>query len=462
MAALRALWRLRAPSARPRLGAAPARWLRVRRAAHQWQPDVAWAQHFAGAVLYPSKETEKWVPPPWNDKDPPAQKKVSSLTINFGPQHPAAHGVLRLVMELSGETVKKCDPHIGLLHRGTEKLIEYKTYLQALPYFDRLDYVSMMCNEQAYSLAVEKLLNIRPPLRAQWIRVLFAEITRLLNHIMAVTTHALDIGAMTPFFWMFEEREKMFEFYERVSGARMHAAYIRPGGVHQDLPLGLMDDIYEFVKNFSIRIDEVEEMLTNNRIWKNRTVDIGVITAEEALNYGFSGVLLRGSGIHWDLRKTQPYDVYDQVEFDVPIGSRGDCYDRYLCRVEEMRQSLRIILQCLNKMPEGEIKVDDAKISPPKRAEMKTSMESLIHHFKLYTEGYQVPPGATYTAIEAPKGEFGIYLVSDGSSRPYRCKIKAPGFAHLAGLDRMSQGHMLADVVAIIGTQDIVFGEVDR
>ncbi|XP_064355089.1 NADH dehydrogenase [ubiquinone] iron-sulfur protein 2, mitochondrial [Dromaius novaehollandiae] len=454
MAALRALWRLRAPSA-PRLGAAPAR-------ARQWQPDVEWAQQFAGAVMYPSKETEKWVPPPWNDKDPPAHKKVSSLTINFGPQHPAAHGVLRLVMELSGETVKRCDPHVGLLHRGTEKLIEYKTYLQALPYFDRLDYVSMMCNEQAYSLAVEKLLNIQPPLRAQWIRVLFAEITRLLNHIMAVTTHALDIGAMTPFFWMFEEREKMFEFYERVSGARMHAAYIRPGGVHQDLPLGLMDDIYEFVKNFSTRIDEVEEMLTNNRIWKNRTVDIGVITAEEALNYGFSGVMLRGSGIHWDLRKTQPYDVYDQVEFDVPIGSRGDCYDRYLCRVEEMRQSLRIILQCLNKMPEGEIKVDDAKISPPKRAEMKTSMESLIHHFKLYTEGYQVPPGATYTAIEAPKGEFGVYLVSDGSSRPYRCKIKAPGFAHLAGLDRMSQGHMLADVVAIIGTQDIVFGEVDR
>uniref|UniRef100_A0A674HEU8 NADH dehydrogenase [ubiquinone] iron-sulfur protein 2, mitochondrial n=20 Tax=root TaxID=1 RepID=A0A674HEU8_TAEGU len=444
-------------SVTPGMDAGPAR-TRCR----QWQPDIEWAQQFAGAIMFPSKATEKWVPPPWNDKDPVAHKKVASLTINFGPQHPAAHGVLRLVLELSGETVKRCDPHVGLLHRGTEKLIEYKTYLQALPYFDRLDYVSMMCNEQAYSLAVEKLLNIRPPPRAQWIRVLFAEITRLLNHIMAVTTHALDIGAMTPFFWMFEEREKMFEFYERVSGARMHAAYVRPGGVHQDLPLGLMDDIYEFVKNFSIRIDEVEEMLTNNRIWKNRTVDIGVITAEEALNYGFSGVMLRGSGIQWDLRKTQPYDVYDQVEFDVPIGSRGDCYDRYLCRVEEMRQSLRIILQCLNKMPPGEIKVDDAKVSPPKRAEMKTSMESLIHHFKLYTEGYQVPPGATYTAIEAPKGEFGVYLVSDGSSRPYRCKIKAPGFAHLAGLDRMSQGHMLADVVAIIGTQDIVFGEVDR
>ncbi|TMS02166.1 NADH dehydrogenase [ubiquinone] iron-sulfur protein 2, mitochondrial [Larimichthys crocea] len=295
----------------------------------------------------------------------------------------------------------------------------------------------MMCNEEAYSLAVEKLLNIQAPPRAQWIRVLYGELTRILNHIMAITTHALDIGAMTPFFWMFEEREK-------------------------DMPLGLMDDIYEWCKNFSIRIDEVEEMLTNNRIWKNRTVDIGVVTAEEALNYGFSGVMLRGSGIKWDLRKSQPYDKYDEVEFDVPIGIRGDCYDRYLCRVEEMRQSLRIMLQALNKMPEGEIKVDDAKVAPPKRSEMKMSMESLIHHFKLYTEGYQVPPGVTYTAVEAPKGEFGVYLVSDGSSRPYRCKIKAPGFAHLAGLDRMAKGHMLADVVAIIGTQDIVFGEVDR
>ncbi|CAB1345239.1 unnamed protein product, partial [Coregonus sp. 'balchen'] len=353
----------------------------------QWQPDVEWAEQYAGAVMYPSAITEKW--------------------------HPAAHGVLRLVLELSGESVKKCDPHVGLLHRGTEKLIEYKTYLQALPYFDRLDYVSMMCNEQAYSLAVEKLLNIQAPPRAQWIRVLFGELTRIMNHIMAITTHALDIGAMTPFFWMFEEREKMFEFYERVSGARMHAAY--------DMPLGLMDDIYEWCKNFSIRIDEVEEMLTNNRIWKNRTVDIGVVSAEDALNYGFSGVMLRGSGIKWDLRKSQPYDKYDEVEFDVPIGSKGDCYDRYLCRVEEMRQSLRIMIEALNKMPAGEIKVDDAKMS----------MESLIHHFKLYTEGYQVPPGSTYTAVEAPKGEFGVYLVSDGSSRPYRCKIKAPGFAHL-------------------------------
>uniref|UniRef100_A0A8C1WEZ1 NADH dehydrogenase [ubiquinone] iron-sulfur protein 2, mitochondrial n=1 Tax=Cyprinus carpio TaxID=7962 RepID=A0A8C1WEZ1_CYPCA len=368
----------------------------------QWQPDVEWAEQYSGAVMYPSVITEKWVPPPWN---------VQPTTI--------------------GESVKKCDPHIGLLHRGTEKLIEYKTYLQALPYFDRLDYVSMMCNEQAYSLAVEKLLNIQAPPRAQWIRVLYGEMTRILNHIMGVTTHALDIGAMTPLFWMFEEREKMFEFYERVSGARMHAAYVRPGGVHQDMPLGLMDDIYEWCKNFSIRLDEVEEMLTNNRIWRNRTVGIGVIGAEDALNYGFSGVMLRGSGIKWDLRKSQPYDKYDEVDFDVAVGSNGDCYDRYLCRVEEMRQSLRIMHQCLNKMPAGEIKVDDAKIAPPKRSEMKTSMESLIHHFKLYTEGYQVPPGATYTAVEAPKGEFGVYLVSDGSSRPYRCKIKAPGFAHL-------------------------------
>merc|ERR1712035_35041 len=310
----------------------------------QWQPDVEWTEQFAGAVMYPTAMNEKWTPPPWNDKDPPAEKDVSNLTINFGPQHPAAHGVPRLVLELSGESVKKCDPHIGLLHRGTEKLIEYKTYLQALPYFDRLDYVSMMCNEQAYSLAVEKLLNIQAPPRAQWIRVLYGEMTRILNHIMAITTHALDIGAMTPFFWMFEEREKMFEFYERVSGARMHAAYVRPGGVHQDMPLGLMDDIYEWCKNFSIRIDEVEEMLSNNRIWKNRTVDIGVVTAEDALNYGFSG---------------------------------------------EMRQSLWIMHQALNKMPEGEIKVDDAKVAPPKRSEMKMSMESLIHHFKLYTEGYQ-------------------------------------------------------------------------
>ncbi|KDR20480.1 NADH dehydrogenase [ubiquinone] iron-sulfur protein 2, mitochondrial [Zootermopsis nevadensis] len=415
-----------------------------------------------GQLMYPDERTHMWPMPPWNHKLAPIEKKVNNITLNFGPQHPAAHGVLRLVLELDGETVLRSDPHIGLLHRGTEKLIEYKTYTQALPYFDRLDYVSMMCNEQCYSLAVEKLLNIDIPKRAKYIRTLFAEITRILNHIMAIGTHALDIGALTPFFWLFEEREKMMEFYERVSGARMHAAYIRPGGVNQDLPLGLLDDIYEFSSKFGERLDEVEDLLTTNRIWIQRTADIGVVSAEEALNYGFSGVMLRGSGIKWDLRKAQPYDAYDEMEFDVPIGVKGDCYDRYLCRVEEMRQSLKIIEQCLNKMPPGEIKTDDMKVSPPSRAEMKTSMEALIHHFKLFTQGYTVPAGSTYTAIEAPKGEFGVYLVSDGSSRPYRCKIKAPGFAHLAALDKLGRFHMLADIVAIIGTLDVVFGEIDR
>ena len=389
-------------------------------------------------------------------------RDVSNTILNFGPQHPAAHGVLRLLLEISGESVVRADPHIGLLHRGTEKLIEYKTYMQALPYFDRLDYVSMMCNEQCFSLAIEKLLNIQVPERAKFIRVLFGEITRILNHIMGIGTHALDVGAMTPFFWLFEEREKLFEFYERVSGARMHAAYVRPGGVARDLPLGLLDDIYDWAVKFPERIDEMEEMLTDNRIWKERTIDIGVISAEDALNYGFSGVMLRGSGIKWDLRKTNPYDGYENFEFDVPVGLRGDCYDRYKIRCEEMRESLKIIFQCLNKMPPGEVKTDDCKVSPPSRAEMKESMEALIHHFKYFTEGFQVPPGSTYTAIEAPKGEFGVYLVSDGTSRPYRCKIKAPGFAHLAGLDKVSTGHMLADVVAIIGTLDVVFGEVDR
>jgi NADH dehydrogenase (ubiquinone) Fe-S protein 2 len=390
------------------------------------------------------------------------ERNTNNLTINFGPQHPAAHGVLRLVLELQGEAVRSADPHVGLLHRGTEKLIEYKTYLQALPYFDRLDYVSMMCNEQAYSLAVENLMGIEVPERAKYIRTLFGEITRILNHIMAVATHALDVGALTPFLWLFEEREKMMEFYERVSGARMHAAYVRPGGVSLDMPVGLMEDIYHFIQHYPARIDEVEELLTNNRIWKQRLVDIGVVSAEKAQNYGFSGVMLRGSGVNWDLRKVAPYDAYDKVEFSVPVGSNGDSYDRYLIRCEEMRQSVNIINQCLNQMPDGEVRIDDAKISPPKRSEMKDSMEALIHHFKLYTEGYSVPPGSTYTAIEAPKGEFGVYLVSDGSSRPYRCKIKAPGFAHLAALDTMASGHMVADVVALIGTQDIVFGEVDR
>nr|AZJ13595.1 NADH dehydrogenase subunit 7 [Endarachne binghamiae] len=389
-------------------------------------------------------------------------KKLKHFTINFGPQHPAAHGVLRLILELNGEVVQRADPHIGLLHRGTEKLIEAKTYFQALPYFDRLDYVSMMCQEHTYALSVENLLQISIPKRAQYIRVLFAEITRILNHLLAVGCHAMDVGAMTPFLWAFEEREKLMEFYERVSGARMHASYFRPGGVSQDVSLGLVDDIYAFVVQFGQRLDEIEEMLTDNRIWQERLVDIGVVTAQEAIDWGFSGVMLRGSGVRWDLRKNEPYEVYSDLNFQGVVGKSGDCYDRYLARVEEMRQSLSIIYQCLNNMPKGSIKIDDAKISPPSRTEVKQNMESLIHHFKLYTEGVFVPAGETYTATEAPKGEFGVYLVSDGSNRPYRCKIKAPGFAHLQGLNFMSKSHMLADVVTIIGTQDIVFGEVDR
>jgi len=387
---------------------------------------------------------------------------VRNFTVNFGPQHPAAHGVLRLILELKGERVQRADSHIGLLHRGTEKLIEYKTYLQALPYFDRLDYVSMMCNEQAYSLAVEKLLNIEAPIRAKYIRTLFGEITRIRNHIMALTTHALDVGALTPFLYMFEERERLMEFYERASGARMHAAYVRPGGVSVDLPIGILEDIHKWADAFGSRIDELEELLTNNRIWKQRLIGVGVVTAQQALDWSFSGVMLRASGIKWDLRKTQPYDAYPYVDFDVPVGVNGDSYDRFLIRVEEMRQSLRIIDQCINQIPEGPVKVDDFKISPPKRAQMKEDMEALIHHFKLYSEGYSVPKGETYVAVEAPKGEFGVYLVSDGGNKPYRCKIKAPGFSHLAGVDFMSRGHFLADVVAIIGTCDIVFGEVDR
>lgn len=393
---------------------------------------------------------------------PQSPTKVKNFTINFGPQHPAAHGVLRLVLEMNGEVVQRADAHIGLLHRGTEKLIEYKTYLQALPYFDRLDYVSMMCQEQAYSLAVEKLLQLQVPIRAQFIRVLFAEITRILNHLLCLTCHAMDVGALTPFLWGFEEREKLMEFYERVSGARMHAAYVRPGGVAQDLQESVCQDIFRFCQQFASRIDEMEEMLTNNRIWKQRLVDVAVVTADEALDWGFSGVMLRGSGIRWDLRKTQPYDVYSQLDFQIPIGTHGDCYDRYLIRIEEMRQSLRLIMECLNKMPQGEIKSDDRKLSNPSRAQMKQSMESLISHFKLYTEGFTVPAGDTYTAVEAPKGEFGVYLVSNGTAKPYRCKIRAPGFAHLQGIDFMSKQHMLADVVTIIGTMDIVFGECDR
>ena len=389
-------------------------------------------------------------------------KQFKNFTINFGPQHPAAHGVLRLVLELNGEVIERADPHIGLLHRGTEKLIENKTYLQALPYFDRLDYVSMMINEHAYSLAVEKLLQLNIPIRAQYIRVLFSEITRILNHLLAICCHAMDVGALTPILWGFEEREKLMEFYERASGARMHAAYIRPGGVAQDIPLGLCEDIYNFATQFGSRVDELEELLTENRIWKQRLVGIGVITYEHALDWGLTGPLLRSTGVAWDLRKTQPYDVYSKLSFEVPVGTKGDCYDRYCIRIQEIRESLKIVIQCINDIPQGGIKSDDRKISTPSRFDMKNSMEALIHHFKLYTEGFHVPLGEAYAAVEHPKGEFGVSIVSDGSSKPYRCKIKAPGFFHLQALDFMSRGHLLADVVTIIGTLDVVFGEIDR
>ncbi len=388
--------------------------------------------------------------------------QIKNFTMNFGPQHPAAHGVLRLVLELDGEIVERADPHIGLLHRGTEKLIEHKTYLQAVPYFDRLDYVSPMCQEHAFALAVEKLLGLKVPPRAQHIRVLFSEITRILNHILNITTFAIDVGAMTPLLWGFEEREKLMEFYERVSGARLHAAYFRPGGVQQDMPAGLADDIWAFTETYPKIIDDIESLLTENRIFKQRTVNIGAISQADALNWGLTGPMLRACGAAWDLRKAQPYDSYAQMDFDIPVGKHGDCYDRYLVRMEEMRQSLRIMRQALKEMPDGPVKVDDQKVSPPRRAEMKRSMEALIHHFKLYTEGYHVPAGETYTAVEAPKGEFGVYLVADGTNRPYRCKIRATSFPFLAALDFMSRGHMLADVVAIIGSMDIVFGEIDR
>ncbi len=391
-----------------------------------------------------------------------AEHLIHNYSMNFGPQHPAAHGVLRLVLELDGEIVDRADPHIGLLHRGTEKLIEHKTYLQAVPYFDRLDYVAPMNQEYAFALAVEKLLGIEPPLRAQYIRVLYSEIGRILNHLLNISTYALDVGAMTPFLWLFEEREVLMEFYERVSGARMHAAYFRPGGVHQDMPAGLAEDILAFVERFPKAIDDTETLLTENRIFRQRTVGIAAITGEQALDWGFSGSCLRASGLPWDLRRSQPYDAYGEMDFDVPVGKNGDCFDRYLVRIEEMRQSLSIIRQALEGMPEGPVMVQNHKISPPTRGEMKNSMESLIHHFKLFTEGYHVPEGETYTAVEAPKGEFGVYLVADGTNKPYRCKIRAPGFAFLQALDFMVRGHMLADVPALIGSLDIVFGEIDR
>ncbi len=391
-----------------------------------------------------------------------SQTQIKPMTMNFGPQHPAAHGVLRLVLEMEGEIVERSDPHIGLLHRGTEKLIEHKTYTQAIPYFDRLDYVAPMNQEHAFALGVEKLLGITPPRRAQYIRVLFCELGRILNHILNITTFALDVGAITPALWGFEEREKGMRFYDSVCGARLHANYFRPGGVAMDMPAGLAEEMLEWTESCPKTLDDLETLLTDNRIFKQRTVDIGVTSTEEALDWGFTGPMLRGSDVAWDLRKSQPYDVYEEMNFDVPVGKTGDCYARYLVRVAEMRESLKIMLQCLKSMPDGPVKVNDYKVSPPPRAEMKDSMEALIHHFKLYTEGYHVPAGETYTAVEAPKGEFGVYLVADGTNKPYRCHIRAPGFAHLQALDFISKGHMLADVVSNIGSMDIVFGEIDR
>jgi NADH-quinone oxidoreductase subunit D len=391
---------------------------------------------------------------------------VRNFTINFGPVHPSAHGVLRMILELDGELVERVDPHVGLLHRGTEKLIEYKTYLQAIPYFDRLDYVAPMNQEHAFALAVERMLGIEVPRRGQLIRVLYAEIGRLLAHLMNVTTQAMDIGALTPPLWGFEQREKLMVFYERASGARMHAAYFRPGGVHQDLPQALVDDIGTFCEEFTAALDDIDTLLTENRIFKQRNVDIGVVPLDEAWGRGFSGVMVRASGAAWDLRKAQPYDAYAEMDFDVPTGSNGDCYDRYLVRMEEMRQSNKIMKQCVAKLnaPEGKgpVAAVDGKVVPPKRGEMKQSMEALIHHFKLYTEGYKVPAGEIYAAVEAPKGEFGVYVVADGTNKPYRCHIRAPGFAHLSAMDYLCRGHMLADVTAILGSIDIVFGEVDR
>lgn len=391
-----------------------------------------------------------------------AETEIKNYNLNFGPQHPAAHGVLRMVLEMDGEVIDRCDPHIGLLHRGTEKLIEHKTYVQAVPYFDRLDYVAPQNQEHAFALATEKLLGIEVPPRGQYIRALYAEIGRILNHLLNITSYAMDVGAMTPMLWGFEEREVLMEFCERVSGARMHMNYFRPGGVSADMPAGLSDDINVWAENFVQFIDDLETLLTENRIFKQRTVDIGVITAEQCFDWGFSGPNIRASGVAWDLRKSQPYDCYADLDFDIPVGVNGDCYDRYVVRILEMRESLKIIHQCLDKMPGGPCKVDDQKISPPSRASMKSSMEALIHHFKLYTEGYHVPAGETYTAVEAPKGEFAVYLVSDGTNKPYRCKIRAPGFAHLAAMEFLSKGHMLADAVANIGSIDVVFGEIDR
>ncbi|WP_404426900.1 NADH-quinone oxidoreductase subunit D [Thalassospira australica] len=391
-----------------------------------------------------------------------SEQKIKNMTMNFGPQHPAAHGVLRLVLEMDGEVIERADPHIGLLHRGTEKLIEYKTYIQATPYFDRLDYVAPMNQEHAYCLAIEKLMGVEVPKRAQYIRVLYAEMGRILNHLLNLTAFALDVGAMTPLLWGFEEREKLMEFYERACGARLHANYFRPGGVAADLPAGLLADIDAWCDQFPKFVKDFDRILTGNRIFKQRTVDIGIVSPEEALDWAFTGPNIRASGLAWDLRKSQPYDSYEDFDFDIPIGRNGDCYDRFLVRFEEMVQSLKIMKQAIKEMPDGPVIVENNKVAPPSRSEMKRSMEALIHHFKLFTEGFHVPAGECYAAVEAPKGEFGVYLISDGSNRPYRCKIRAPGFPHLQGIDFMSKGHMLADVVANIGSLDIVFGEIDR
>ncbi len=391
-----------------------------------------------------------------------SQTEIKNFNLNFGPQHPAAHGVLRMVLEMDGEIIERADPHIGLLHRGTEKLIEHKSYIQAVPYFDRLDYVAPQNQEHAFCLATEKLLNLDIPPRAQYLRVLFCEIGRILNHLLNITAFAMDVGAMTPLLWGFEERERLMEFCERVSGARLHMAYFRPGGVAYDMPEGLTEDIKDWADSFVTVIDDLETLLTENRIFKQRTVDIGVISAEQCYDWGFSGPNLRASGVAWDLRKSQPYDAYSEMNFDIPVGKHGDCYDRYLVRMLEMRESTKIIHQAVDNLPKGPCKAENNKFSPPSRADMKQSMEALIHHFKLFTEGMRVPAGETYTVVEAPKGEFGVYLVSDGSNKPYRCKIRAPGFAHLQAMDHLSKGHMLADIVANIGSIDIVFGEIDR
>ncbi|XP_034113556.2 NADH-quinone oxidoreductase subunit D [Drosophila albomicans] len=429
---------------------------------HYWNPDPEFYQNFEHVVMYPPGDKWKKRPDATDRCYPPVDRTFRTKFINFGPAHPAAHGVLRMILELDNETVLSADPHIGLLHRGTEKLIEYKTYLQALPYFDRLDYVSCMVCEQAYCLAVEKLLNIEVPPRGKYIRTLCSELMRLTNHTMAISSAVLDCGAITPLFWLFEEREKLYEFSERLSGARLHAAYIRPGGVSLDMPLGFSDDLYNFLVQFKERLDEVEDVVTENRIWRMRNIGIGKISATEALNWGCTGPVLRATGIKWDLRKQQPYEAYADMDFDVVIGSQGDCYDRYLVRMGEMRQSIRIMQQCIDRMPPGPVKVDDRKICPPRRAKMKTDMEDLIHHFKLYSQGFTVPPGQTYTSIEGPKGEFGVYLVSDGTSRPYRCKIRPASYIHLALMSKLAPQFLLADIVAIVGSLDIVFGEIDR